>query len=144
MQLVVDTSVLVGDLLRESGRQRLRDPRLTLAIAAATLGEANYEIPRRIQALESQGRLSALASELLWRDISSLIESRVTTIPEGAYEPIEEEARWRSARDPNDWPVVAAALVTDSAIWTDDNDFLGTGVATWTTQTLTSWLAVQQ
>jgi predicted nucleic acid-binding protein len=32
--------------------------------------------------------------------------------------------------DPHDWPVVATALDLGAAIWTNDNDFLGTGVAT--------------
>jgi predicted nucleic acid-binding protein len=46
----------------------------------------------------------------------------------------------RSARDPNDWGVVAAALVVGGGVWTNDDDFLGTGIPTWTTRTLTAWL----
>jgi predicted nucleic acid-binding protein len=36
-------------------------------------------------------------------------------------------------RDPDDWPVLACALLTGSPIWTEDRDFFGAGVATWTT-----------
>jgi hypothetical protein len=36
--------------------------------------------------------------------------------------------------------VVGCALALSAGIWTDDNDFLGTGVATWTTETLQAWL----
>jgi hypothetical protein len=36
--------------------------------------------------------------------------------------------------------VVACALALTSGIWTSDNDFLGTGIPTWTTDTLQSWL----
>ena len=36
-------------------------------------------------------------------------------------------------RDPKDWPVVAAALSCDCSIWTEDTDFFGIGIATWTT-----------
>lgn len=36
-------------------------------------------------------------------------------------------------RDPEDWPVLACALMSDCPIWTEDRDFFGTGVATWTT-----------
>jgi hypothetical protein len=36
---------------------------------------------------------------------------------------------------------VATALALTAGIWTNDNDFLGTGVATWTTDTITAWLA---
>ena len=35
-----------------------------------------------------------------------------------------------------DWPVLAAAIAHDGAIWTDDRDFFGTGVATWTTRNI--------
>jgi predicted nucleic acid-binding protein len=38
-----------------------------------------------------------------------------------------------SPRDPDDWPVLACALLLNCPIWTDDRDFFGTGVATWTT-----------
>lgn len=37
-------------------------------------------------------------------------------------------------RDLDDWPVLAAALVMGCPIWTEDADFFGVGVATWTTQ----------
>lgn len=37
------------------------------------------------------------------------------------------------ARDPGDWPVLACALAIGCPVWTEDKDFFGTGVATWTT-----------
>lgn len=43
------------------------------------------------------------------------------------------------AADPS-WALVGCALALSAAIWTNDNDFLGTGVATWTTETLPAWL----
>jgi len=49
---------------------------------------------------------------------------------------METVARRRIPRDPDDWPTVALALVLEAHIWTHDHDFLGCGVATWTTQTL--------
>lgn len=33
-------------------------------------------------------------------------------------------------RDPDDWPILATAMVFECPIWTEDNDFFGTGVAT--------------
>lgn len=35
-------------------------------------------------------------------------------------------------RDPDDGPVLACALAADCSIWTEDTDFFGAGVATWT------------
>ena len=50
------------------------------------------------------------------------------------YEDLENIARERVlARDPDDWPIVAVALLFDFPIWTEDQDFFGSGVATWTT-----------
>jgi predicted nucleic acid-binding protein len=66
------------------------------------------------------------------------VETNVMIVPEAAYTPLEPEARWRIERDPQDWPTVALAL--EAAIWTEDRDFLGCGVATWTTATLTRLL----
>lgn len=57
------------------------------------------------------------------------------------YEGFEEPARARiSARDPADWPVVAAALLLNAPIWTEDNDFFGTGIATWTSDRIELYL----
>lgn len=36
-------------------------------------------------------------------------------------------------RDPDDWPVLACAMAIGCPVWTEDTDFFGTGVATWTT-----------
>ena len=39
-------------------------------------------------------------------------------------------------RDINDWPIVATALTFNSAIWTEDQDFFGSGISTWTTRNI--------
>jgi len=36
-------------------------------------------------------------------------------------------------RDADDWPALACALLLGCPVWTEDADFFGTGVATWTT-----------
>ena len=33
----------------------------------------------------------------------------------------------------NNWPILAVALLLNCPIWTEDQDFFGVGVATWTT-----------
>src|SRR2546430_10829641 len=49
------------------------------------------------------------------------------------YGAFETEARERlGPRDPEDWPILASALALRCPIWTDDADFFGCGVATWT------------
>jgi predicted nucleic acid-binding protein len=50
------------------------------------------------------------------------------------YGPLETAARQRlQKRDEEDWPVLATALALECPIWTEDADFFGAGVATWTT-----------
>jgi predicted nucleic acid-binding protein len=62
--------------------------------------------------------------------------------------PAEVTEPWHSAalrriqpRDPDDWPMVAAALAFGCPIWTEDQDFFGSGVATWTSGLVEIYLA---
>lgn len=140
MRLVVDTSVLVGELLRRSGRERLGDDRLELFLPEQMWAEARVELPRRIAAFVRRRDLDAAVGGELSRLCLDAVEANVVILDEAIYAAVEDEARARSLRDQADWPVVACALALSAAIWTNDNDFLGTGVATWTTQTLQAWL----
>jgi predicted nucleic acid-binding protein len=57
------------------------------------------------------------------------------------YEQYEHIARERIARrDPDDWPVVAVALLLRLPIWTEDQDFFGGGMATWTSDRVEVYL----
>lgn len=54
----------------------------------------------------------------------------------------EPIARKRIAkRDEEDWPVLAVALTYNCPIWTEDTDFFGCGVATWTTDRIELYLS---
>jgi predicted nucleic acid-binding protein len=140
MRLVVDTSVLVGELLRQAGRERLGDDRLELFLPERMWSEAHVELPRRIAAFVRRRGLDPTVSDELSRLCLEAVEANVVVLDEAIYTALEDEARARTLRDPADWPVVATALALSAAIWTNDNDFLGTGVATWTTESLQAWL----
>ena len=88
------------------------------------------------------GKLTNAEAQGVKAQCFTSIEDNVTVIAEEAYSPLETEARWRIARDPRDWPTVALALALGVGIWTEDSDFLGCGIATWTTSTLTQLLAI--
>ena len=65
----------------------------------------------------------------------------VERVERSLYEEHEDSARGRiGLRDPEDWPVVATALLLDLPIWTEDQDFFGAGVATWTTDRVELYL----
>jgi predicted nucleic acid-binding protein len=66
----------------------------------------------------------------------------VQTVEFEAYSGFEAIARQRLARrDEDDWPILAAALALGCPIWTEDTDFFGCGVATWTTDRVELYLA---
>lgn len=140
MRLVVDTSVLVGELLRKAGRARLGEDRLELFLPEQMWAECQVELPRRIRSFVGRRRLDPAIGDELARLCFEAVEANVVILDEAIYSALEDEGRARSLRDANDWPVVASALALSAGIWTNDNDFLGTGVATWTTDSLQRWL----
>ncbi len=61
------------------------------------------------------------------------------------YGEFEAEARERlRGRDESDWPVLAIALGLDLNVWSEDQDFFGTGVAVWTTDRIEIFLKSRQ
>lgn len=140
MRLVGDTNVLVGDLLRSAGRGRLADERLDLFLPEQMWEEAQVELPRRVAAFARRHDLSDASSGDLLASLLEAIAANVAVIDEAVYAAYEAEAKARSARDTEDWPLVACALALDAAVWTHDGDLLGTGVPTWTTETAQGWL----
>jgi predicted nucleic acid-binding protein len=66
----------------------------------------------------------------------------VQAVDADVYSPFETIARERiEVRDEDDWPVLAVALTLRCPIWTEDTDFFGCGVATWTTDRVELYLA---
>lgn len=71
-----------------------------------------------------------------------LLTRLIQTVEAETYGPFEVVARERiDKRDEDDWPVLAAALALGCPIWTEDTDFFGCGVATWTTDRVELYLA---
>jgi predicted nucleic acid-binding protein len=75
-----------------------------------------------LSVLEEIGRMVESVDRSLYEDFENLARERVLT------------------RDPDDWPIVAVALLLDFPIWTEDQDFFGSGVATWTTDRVELYL----
>jgi len=65
----------------------------------------------------------------------------VEELPREVTERLQAKAMQRiGRRDADDWPIVAAALALDCPIWTEDKDFFGAGVATWTSDLVEIYL----
>jgi predicted nucleic acid-binding protein len=66
-------------------------------------------------------------------EVLDRLVAMINIVEANVYSLYENEAKQRiSARDINDWPIVAASLLLDCPVWTEDSDFFGSGVATWT------------
>jgi predicted nucleic acid-binding protein len=86
----------------------------------------------------SAGRgLDPLAALAVLDGIGGIVE----IVDRSLYEDYEKLARERvQGRDPDDWPIMAVALLLDLPIWTEDQDFFGGGIATWTTDRVELYL----
>jgi hypothetical protein len=71
------------------------------------------------------------------RNLAATIEyirGLFTPVAAELYEAFEGEARARlRGRDEEDWPILATALALECPVWTEDQDFFGTGIPVWTT-----------
>lgn len=133
--LVVDANILVRAVLGTRVR----------TVVETYAGSASLFLPESAY-LEAQEHLAALMVKrggdpekalLLLRALSRLVE----LIGAEVYGAFEEEARERlGTRDPEDWPILAAALALGCPIWTEDTDFFGCGVATWTSSRVEMFL----
>jgi predicted nucleic acid-binding protein len=133
--LVLDANILIRAVLGERVRR----------ILEAHADSISFFIPETAYA-EAEEHLAALVVKRggdpakavrLLRSMAAL----GTVVNRELYADFEAEARKRLvARDPEDWPILAAALALGCPIWTEDTDFFGCGIATWTSASIGSFL----
>ena len=63
----------------------------------------------------------------------------VQMVEDSVLESVRDEALAR-IREPDDWPALALGMQLECAIWTEDQDYFGTGITTWTTNTVEIYL----
>ena len=136
MKLIVDANILVAELTRRRGRALLSRLDLRLFIAEVPWSEAQHELAKRYTVIAERTGSSAESADEQYTQVIQLAEVYVEVVTQTFYASSEQEARRRIPRDPDDWHTVALALSLSADIWTQDKDFLGCGVATWTTDTL--------
>lgn len=126
--LVLDANILVRATLgkRTSAIIAVLSQAVTLVVPDTAVVEARTHLPRIAERRNLD--LDCVLSTL--DDVLDAIE----TVSTDTYLANETNAMQRiGRRDPDDWPVLATALTKEVGIWTEDHDFFGTGVATWTT-----------
>jgi len=137
--LVLDANILLRAVLGRRVRELLEayEDMATFYSLDVCFDDARHYVA---QVLKERG-LNPESGLSVLRQVSELVES-VDSSPYGDYEPLARERI--EVRDPDDWPVVAVALLLDLPIWTEDRDLFGSGVATWTTDRVEVYLKGSQ
>lgn len=139
--LVLDANILVRAAL---GRR-------VMSVLEAYAGRVQFLSPE-VAFVDARSYVPKILLErgLAASDVTDLVEERilaklpmlVTAVPQDVYAQFETEAKRRlSGRDEADWPFLALAIMLGCPIWTEDQDFFGTGIATWTTNRVEIFLA---
>ena len=126
--LVLDANILVRAVLSPKVRSLLELHSLQIQFFAPDVcfDDAEKYLPL---IFEKRGLPADPALEVL-AGLSKIVH----TVEADIYGDYRGEALQRIAiRDPDDWPIVATALALNCPIWTEDADFFGAGIATWTT-----------
>jgi predicted nucleic acid-binding protein len=126
--IVLDANILIRAVLGKKVRGLIFEnaARVNFFSPAVAYADARKYLPAL---LEKRGVQGAAALAVL-----DYLEPVVQVIDEEVYEGMRHQAMQRIAmRDADDWPVLACAMALGCPVWTEDADFFGTGVATWTT-----------
>ena len=133
--LVLDANILIRAVLGSRVQSLLRkySDQVKFLAPDTAFEEARQSLPA---ILERRG--VPLVPALATLDLMSKL---VRTVEADTYQTFEFVSRQRiSRRDEDDWPILAAALALNCPIWTEDTDFFGCGVATWTTDRVELYL----
>jgi predicted nucleic acid-binding protein len=130
-RLILDANILIRTVLGQKSRALLMElyGQVEFFSPSVCFDDAQKYLPL---ILDKRGVPSNLALEVL-----NIIAGNVLLIEMDWLSGFENQARrLLKCRDEQDWPILAAALALDCPIWTEDTDFFGVGVATWTTANL--------
>lgn len=133
--IVLDANILIRAVLGKRVRELLIDnaDRVQFFSPDVAYADARKYLPAL---LEKRGVHSEPAMVVL-----DALESLVWPLALGVYEGFKTQALQRIAlRDADDWPVLACAMTLGCPVWTEDADFFGTGVATWTSDRVELYL----
>ena len=134
--IVLDANILIRAVLGKRVRELIVDYAETVQFFAPDVAyaDARKYLPAL---LEKRGVKSEPAMAVL-----DALESIVRSLEFGIYAGMQTRALQRIAiRDADDWPVLACAMTIGCPVWTEDADFFGTGIATWTSDRVKLYLA---
>lgn len=133
--LVLDANILIRAVLGKRVRAILvrYSDRVRFVAPKAAFSEAEEHLPTIL----ARRGMPVAKGMMVLRAIGKVVQP----IGQDAYAAFEKNAKRRLAkRDIDDWPALATAMVFNCPVWTEDTDFFGTGVATWTTDRVEMYL----
>lgn len=133
--IVLDANILIRAVLGKRVRELIVAHAASVKFFAPDVAyaDARKYLPAL---LEKRGVESKAAMTVLDR-----LENVVQLIDRELYAGVQQQALQRIAvRDADDWPVLACAMTIGCPVWTEDADFFGTGVPTWTTDRVALYL----
>lgn len=133
--IVLDANILIRAVLGRRARDLIACHAGTVHFLAPDVAfeDAHNHLPKILKrrGLAKEPALAVLAQ----------LEQIVQLLPREYYGSFKEQSLNRiSTRDPDDWPIVACSLALNCPVWTEDADFFGTGIATWTTDRVEQYL----
>ncbi len=134
--IVLDANILIRAVLGKRVRELILEHAATIKFFAPDVAyaDARKYLPAL---LDKRGVNSAAAMTVL-----DALEAVVLPLDFDLYAGLKPQALQRIAlRDADDWPVLACAMTIGCPVWTEDADFFGTGVATWTSDRVALYLA---
>jgi predicted nucleic acid-binding protein len=125
--LVIDANILVSVAAGVNARRAFDElcrRSISLAAPEVQIAEAYRVVTAKIG-----------LSEATIGPVFTEFRSRMRALASDEYSAFENQARARlHPRAQPDWPVLAAALAYDAAIWSNDRDFFGVGVPVWSSR----------
>lgn len=136
VSIVLDANILIRAVLGTRVRGLIQDHREATKFFAPDVAyaDARKYLPGL---LRKRGVDPVPAMQVL-----DALERVIHPIGVDVYGSLQQQALRRiEMRDADDWPVLACAMALGCPIWTEDADFFGTGVATWTTDRIALYFA---
>lgn len=128
-QIVMDANILIRGILGERVPQLLEQYSEQVRFFTADI--CYQEVRQHLPAILEKRQMPPEP----FLEAVDMLETVVVPLTVEVYGPFESDARRRiRERDVRDWPLLALALALDCPVWTEDNDFFGTGIATWHTR----------
>ena len=134
--IVRDANILIRAVLGKRVRELIADNANSVQFFSPDVAyvDARNYLP---SLLEKRGIDSESAMAVL-----NALQNIVRPLELGVYASFKTQALERIAtRDADDWPVLACAMAIGCPVWTEDADFFGAGVATWTSDRVELYLA---